>query len=43
MRFTILQWRLNQYATDLRNEGGLLWETLEKLLANEPKSVAINQ
>lgn len=33
MRFTILQWRLNTYSTDLRKEGESLWSTLEKLLS----------
>ncbi|MFD1550774.1 TetR/AcrR family transcriptional regulator [Putridiphycobacter roseus] len=27
MRFTILQWRLNEYKADLNKEGELLWET----------------
>lgn len=34
MRFTILQWRLNNYANDLKKEGELLWETMEKLVSN---------
>ena len=33
MRFTILQWRLNNYSNDLNREGELLWETLEKLIS----------
>ena len=33
MRFTILQWRLNNYSNDLKKEGVLLWETLEKLIS----------
>lgn len=32
MRFTILQWRLNDYSNDLKKEGVLLWETFNKLL-----------
>jgi AcrR family transcriptional regulator len=32
MRFTILQWRLNKYQTNLINEGQLLWETISKLI-----------
>ena len=32
MRFTILQWRLNNYNTDLRKEGDLLWVTLSNLI-----------
>ena len=34
MRFTILQWRLNSYSNDLRNEGKLLWGTVEKLISS---------
>lgn len=33
MRFTILQWRLNNYSSDLNSEGKLLWKTLEKLVS----------
>ncbi len=33
MRFTILQWSLNNYSDDLRNEGKLLWKTIEKLVS----------
>ena len=32
MRFTILQWRLNNYKSDLTKDGLLLWETLKLLL-----------
>lgn len=32
MRFTILQWRLNNYSYDLKKEGSMLWFSLEKLL-----------
>jgi AcrR family transcriptional regulator len=35
MRFTILQWRLNNYNTDLNNEGELLWKTIETLISNK--------
>ncbi len=35
MRFTILQWRLNNYSSDLKKEGMLLWETLEKMISNQ--------
>lgn len=31
MRFTILQWRLNNYSNDLKREGELLWATFAKL------------
>ena len=33
MRITVLQWRLNNYKNDLKKEGKVLWETLEKLIA----------
>lgn len=33
MRFTILQWRLNNYSNDLKREGESLWATLEKLIS----------
>lgn len=33
MRFTILQWRLNQYKFDLIKEGKLLWETISKIIS----------
>lgn len=32
MRFTILQWRLNNYSNDLKKEGVMLREVIEKLL-----------
>jgi len=32
MRFTILQWRLNNYSDDLKKEGTMLWQVIEKLL-----------
>lgn len=32
MRFTILQWRLNNYSNDLKLEGKGLWSTLFRLL-----------
>ena len=35
MRFTILQWRLNNYKADLRKEGGKLWETLNCLIKSQ--------
>lgn len=31
MRFTILQWRLNNYSNDLKKEGELLWTALDTL------------
>jgi len=31
MRFTILQWRLNNYSNDLKKEGELLWTALATL------------
>lgn len=34
MRFTILQWRLNNYNFDLKKEGNALWSTLQILLSN---------
>lgn len=33
MRFTILQWRLNNYKNDLIKEGQSLWTTIHQLLA----------
>ena len=32
MRFTILQWRLNDYRQNLRKEGEELWNTIKKLI-----------
>ena len=32
MRFTILQWRLNDYKQNLRKEGEELWNTINKLI-----------
>ena len=32
MRFTILQWRLNDYKQNLRKEGEELWNTIKKLI-----------
>lgn len=32
MRFTILQWRLNNYSNDLKKEGVLLWKTIKSLI-----------
>ena len=32
MRFTILQWRLNDYGQNLRKEGEELWNTIKKLI-----------
>ena len=32
MRFTILQWRLNNYKNNLKNGGAELWETMVKLI-----------
>lgn len=32
MRFTILQWRLNDYNQNLRKEGEELWNTIKKLI-----------
>ncbi len=32
MRFTILQWRLSNYESDLKKEGDLLWNTLRTLM-----------
>lgn len=32
MRFTILQWRLNDYGQNLRKEGEELWDTIKKLI-----------
>ena len=34
MRYTILQWRLNEYRANLNKEGKLLWETMHKVLSN---------
>ena len=31
MRFTILQWRLNNYSDDLKKEGTMLWQVIKKL------------
>ncbi|UKN02246.1 TetR/AcrR family transcriptional regulator [Paracrocinitomix mangrovi] len=39
MRFTILQWRLNQYKSDLIKEGDLLWKSLEKLILSPNKTI----
>lgn len=33
MRFTILQWRLNNYNFDLKKEGNALWSTIQILLS----------
>lgn len=33
MRFTILQWRLNNYNFDLKKEGNTLWSTIQILLS----------
>ena len=33
MRFSILQWRLNDYNTNLKEEGKLLWETMKVLIS----------
>lgn len=32
MRFTILQWRLNEYQSNLNKDGVQLWETMRKLM-----------
>ncbi len=32
MRFTVLQWRLNDYHGDLKVEGEFLWEAIKKLI-----------
>lgn len=31
MRFTILQWRLNNYSNDLKKDGKMLWNVIETL------------
>ncbi|TNE77970.1 MAG: TetR/AcrR family transcriptional regulator [Bacteroidetes bacterium] len=33
MRFTILQWRLNNYNFDLKKEGNALWSTIQILIS----------
>lgn len=33
MRFTILQWRLNNYSNDLKKNGKMLWNVIETLFA----------
>ncbi len=36
MRFTILQWRLNNYKADLKKEGELLWGAINALVSGRP-------
>jgi hypothetical protein len=35
MRFTILQWRLNNYKADLKKEGDLLWKTMQTITSSD--------
>lgn len=34
MRFTILQWRLNSYQSNLKKDGDLLWKTFKTLITH---------